>query len=731
MREYKEHTTGLALWERFFSTFLFPFVLALTAVWLRVADLGGFLTVDEATTWVPNSYRFLRVLQSGDYAATPFMGHPAITTMWLGSAGVVLHRTLFELGILHVETYPLALALNRLPIALVNALGVLLGYKLLRRVFTPNVAALAAFFWATDPFILAFSRVIHMDVLMGTFTTLSILAAWYVWHDSEPKARRWAWLVFSGICAGLAILSKLPGIILYAMMGMMWLMHYWGRETGDGRPGTAVSGPRSPVSGPRSLVIVLLWGIISVATIVALWPTFWVDPMRVYQAVRYGVHVEGGSPHLMGNFFLGQENPAPGLLFYPVALAMRTTPWSLVGLLLLPWVMLPHKRHIRPAGSQPQQAQGTHSEHETGWVFSADTARFVATLSVFITLFIAGISLFPLKMNRYLVPIFPAVNILAAFGLIGSMHAMRIHTKGLLTYALCVALMLISLGNALWWHPYSIAYFNPLLGGARAGARTFMIGWGEGTRQVAEWLNARPDSKSVVTVSRLNDLLNPYLDEYVHARRDDDGQLPEKAGYLMVYYRHAQWGQLPAPYNWYHGHAVPLYKVTIHGVDYAWIYQVPRAMPHALKANFGSAMGIHGYGLDTSAVRSSGVLTLTMQWHVAAPIAEDYNLFVHVLNDDGERVGQLDVQLRDPHEPTSAWQAGRFVWWVHPVMVPADMPPGRYRVVLGVYRPQDFSRLPLTLDAEWQAEHDMWQGKLDDGAHALFLKPVQIESLNR
>ena len=61
-------------------------------------------------------------------------------------------------------------------------------------------AILAVLFWAADPFMIGYSRVLHVDALAGTFLTLSLLAACLHWHHD---ARR-RWLVLSGVCAGLA-----------------------------------------------------------------------------------------------------------------------------------------------------------------------------------------------------------------------------------------------------------------------------------------------------------------------------------------------------------------------------------------------------------------------------------------------------------------------------------------------------------------------------------------------
>ncbi len=137
-----------ALWR------IFPYtLLLLVAMPLRLLDLGLFLTVDEANAWIPRSLRFLDALQAGSFAGMKFPGHPGVTTMWLGSAGIWLYRLLVEAGFFPGEPFPVMLLFYRLPAALAHGAALLVGYALLRRLLSPAVALLAALLWATDPFL--------------------------------------------------------------------------------------------------------------------------------------------------------------------------------------------------------------------------------------------------------------------------------------------------------------------------------------------------------------------------------------------------------------------------------------------------------------------------------------------------------------------------------------------------------------------------------------------------
>jgi 4-amino-4-deoxy-L-arabinose transferase-like glycosyltransferase len=651
--------------------------LAAIALPLRVLDLGGSLTVDEMNYWITRSETFLRAIGSADFAATAIAGHPGVTTMWLGSAGIVLRRALLEAGWLHDGSFPTLLMLYRLPVALAHVASILLGYGLLRRMLPIGTAALAALLWATDPFLLGYSRVLHVDALAASFGTLSLLAACVYWNHAP---RPWL-LIGSGICAGLAVLSKFPALALAPVVGLLALAAW--RQ--DDRPKTKDEGRRlSFALRPSSLVSLLVWGAAAVLTALALWPALWAAPARVYALVQQAADLVA-QPHDQGNFFFGREDATPGPLFYPVALVLRLTPWALLGLLPLA------RRRVRGASS-----------------------RDLAALACFVVLLIVGLSLSPKKFNRYLIPAIPAVDMLAAVGIAEFGWWMLdwliprvapLQTASKIGTTLLAGVALLAIVNAASWHPYGIAYYNPLLGGAQAGANTFLTGWGEGLDLVADWLNAQPDITGVVTASTATTTLRPYMRRGAQAYVPE-GQLPEHAGYVVVYIRHAQQGGLWPPFDSFYGKAIPLEIISIHGVPYAWIYQAPPAVEQQRPADFGDT--IHLLGFDGSGdLHAGGQLALKLVWTVQRQPAADYTLFAHLIGPDGQRYAQVDLPYA-----TSAWRPGRFVTTELPLALPPGAPRGEYQLFVGLYDPATGQRLPLSAQAREPAL---------DGANALLL----------
>jgi hypothetical protein len=645
--------------------------ISLVALLPRALDLGAFLNADEAMFWMQRSDTFLRAIRSADWAATAISTHPGVTTMWLGSAGIILRDALYESGMVRDGGFATFLALTRLPLALAHTVAIVVGYGLLRRLLRPTVAFIAALLWAADPFVIGYSRMLHVDGLAGTFATLSLLAACLYWHHDS----RWRWLLLSGITAGLAILSKSPALALLPVVGLLAIAAAFRPPRIEDR-GSKIEDGRSSIFDPRSSIFSLLvWGAVVAIAIFALWPALWVGPLRAYQQVQLGIEAEGAGTHVSGNFFMGQDIDRPGPLFYPVALALRLTPWALLGLLALPLAL----RRAQPANR-----------------------RDLAALTGFVVFFVLALSLFPNKLNRYLIPAFPTVDILAAIGLmaiaecrlqIADWRLDQSTIKNLQSKIMLGVVSLLAIANTAWYHPYGIAYFNQALGGPPAGANTFLYGTGEGMQQVAAWLNQQPDITGVVTVSPMIQTLQPYMRRGARAINPSDGKLPNKAGYVVVYGRQTQREALLPPFDQFYGRGVPLHVVTIHGVDYAWIYQAPPPVAQPRPAAFGSAIRLHGFDL-ASAPQRGQQLIFRLLWEISAAPAADYTLFAHLLAPDGQRVAQVDLPL-----PSGGWTPGRYQATELPISIPTDTPPGVYRLAIGLYEPPAGPRLPLTAAA--------------------------------
>jgi hypothetical protein len=110
----------------------------------------------------------------------------------------------------------------------------------------------------------------------------------------------------------------------------------------------------------------------------------------------------------------------------------------------------------------------------------------------------------------------------------------------------------------------------------------------------------------------------------------------------------------------------------------------------------GGPLVLDGVTVVDAAVQPGGAFDFTLHWHAAAPLTRDYSLFVHVLDAAGAKVAQLDWQPQDAagRLPMTAWIAGQPVVDSQSIALPAELAPGSYRAILGVYDWESGARLP-------------------------------------
>ena len=100
-------------------------------------------------------------------------------------------------------------------------------------------------------------------------------------------------------------------------------------------------------------------------------------------------------------------------------------------------------------------------------------------------------------------------------------------------------------------------------------------------------------------------------------------------------------------------------------------------------------------GYDLSLERQT--LALTLYWRCQAPLPTDYTTFVHVLDatEPGSIVAQMDRPPAGGAYPTSLWEPGEVVRDPIRVPIPAEVPGGDYRIVVGLYDFATGARLPV------------------------------------
>ena len=107
------------------------------------------------------------------------------------------------------------------------------------------------------------------------------------------------------------------------------------------------------------------------------------------------------------------------------------------------------------------------------------------------------------------------------------------------------------------------------------------------------------------------------------------------------------------------------------------------AAPTAVGADFGPVR------LEAAAAeprRPGGDAQVNLYWSVQGPV-EPLVAFVHVVDGTGAVVAQNDGPLGGEYTPVERWLPGMVMARTHTIPLPENLPPGRYALKAGVYRP--------------------------------------------
>jgi len=98
--------------------------------------------------------------------------------------------------------------------------------------------------------------------------------------------------------------------------------------------------------------------------------------------------------------------------------------------------------------------------------------------------------------------------------------------------------------------------------------------------------------------------------------------------------------------------------------------------------------------------RPGSPLPVTLYWRAGTTTVELYTVFVRLEALNGQVITQIDSAPQGGGMPTAAWATGQIIEDVYPLTIPADTPPGAYRVVVGLYNPLDGTHLIDTATGE-------------------------------
>lgn len=590
------------------------------------------------------------------------VAHPAVTATSESTAPNVFIHT-------PREAFPyrgaaLALHLLRLLTIPWGAATVVAAYLVARQVAParPRLALAVAAITAFNPHFIYISSVVNND---AAAVCLCTFALWLALRMEREAGLRWGNLVSLGIVLGLALLSKVSALALLPLIALAVAL-VWLRER-DLRAalvrGSVVLGLAALVGGwwyGRNLALYgdpLAWQV---------WlADIGVQPITTLELVRQFGHV-GTS------YFSPYDGLFPAPLLWGLGL--------MAGAAVAGWARMIARRGARVCVRQE------------GLLLAG-----VWFLSLFVSL-VRYMTTTPSAEGRLL---FPAGASLALFLVLGWDSLSPRHLTG-------VSLALLLLLDV--FTPWAIArrYAWPLVKSADevAGATSF----GDADLGTVRLLGAKVEPDE----ARAGEKIEATLYWEAQARPPDDlravVRLWTLGGRLVGQRDAVPAGEAYPPDLWRTGDVVrDLYLLPLNGSGPALCRVTVDVLAgdetlgaasspplfrlagpevavgeieHRLSYTLGGKVELVGYDLSTAPSQ------ITLYWRVLAEMDVDYTVFIHLLGADGTLLGQGDGPPFGGDYPTSYWRAGELLADSH------ALPVGGKRVLVGLYRPVDGTRMP-------------------------------------
>jgi 4-amino-4-deoxy-L-arabinose transferase-like glycosyltransferase len=652
-----------------------PLVAVLSfTVWVRIFQLGVFYGRDELVIW-RWSDEFFTALWHGNLAnSVADSNYPGITIFWLQSLYNYLKYGFLWLASGHAPVLDAIvgvprslphLAERRLVMGLATSAQVWGVYLLATKAYNRRLALLATFLVASDPFFLAESRVLRAEALAAGFMILSILA-WLVY----VREGRWRYLALSGIMAGWAILTKVSSGFLVLIVGLLLLLDLLFGHSGTWRTRLKLNLGRG-----------VAWGSLTIASFWLSWPTLWVNPGPPLDTIiGRGIAQASRSSVWHGDvFFAGRLIPDdPGLFFYPLVIAFRSTPlvWLGGGLALI----LLGRSLFKNGQLKLTMGQVANVFPPERWSWPVIS---IGTWLVYIGVMFIGLSLTLSKVDRYLLPIFLALDIFAALGLVGLFDWIKSragYARGI-AYSFVLAIGAVQLALVLPAYPYFYSYWNPLLGGGAVAAETLPVGSGEGLDKAIDVLNQFSNAEHLTLIcgasrSWCEGAFKGTTWSYDVLNTGDWMQ----ADYVLLYISWLQRQSYPQEVVDYLSSQYLVYPVELGGAAYAWLYQVPQLQYYSGTKLEGRGT-LYGYNLSATQLRAGDTLNATLYWRNEGQGPTDV-FFVKIVDAAGYPWATAVAQPRPGFEEASRTRKA-IVESEASLSLPIGMPPGHYFLKMG------------------------------------------------
>ena len=476
---------------------------------IRLHDLDRLVTTDEPF-WMGRSANFYRAIRTGDLQYTYQMAHPGVLTMWAGALAFFVRAPEYSalvhgnlkgvysiesvLRTNHIDPLDMMVAV-KVSKVLLQGIFFAVTMTYLKELIGIGTAAIAGLLIAFDPFLSGLDSAFHVDGLFSLVCFAAVASIVFAASKTSLTGRTgrlsWYW-VASGLLSACAWLTRATGVVLLGVVGLVLLFSVIDVRRQNKPDQTKIPGVRN------ALHYAMIWLFSAIATTCLLLPALWVAPGKTLSKLWEWTSTAATEGHENSTFFMGEIHRGdPGLIFYPVAITWRSTPVEWYGMVVLialtPWSI--RRRTLTPSA----------------W-------RLIIFSTVFAIVYAAAMSTGVKKFDRYALPMFPVICLLAAVGIITLVKFAAEFIPRydrVLAGVTVTALVLIQSLSTWVVLPYRLDYYNPLLGGPRHAESVMQMGWGQGGVEVVEYITGQlsGDQQVIMQTSAVPSAFSYFLSD--------------------------------------------------------------------------------------------------------------------------------------------------------------------------------------------------------------------------
>jgi hypothetical protein len=127
----------------------------------------------------------------------------------------------------------------------------------------------------------------------------------------------------------------------------------------------------------------------------------------------------------------------------------------------------------------------------------------------------------------------------------------------------------------------------------------------------------------------------------------------------------------------------------------------PVRRPAPFVANLQDELRLVGFDAGKTDARPGDTLRIRLYWFVQSAPSDDYKVFLHLIKPGNPaQVAQADWEPVLGYSPTTRWEPGELIADEHDFPLGADLPPGEYQLLVGMYRPSSMRNLSVTEAAQ-------------------------------